>query len=107
MLCKHIIILGPSITNMESPKKSFNFLTLLAPPHNASDEYSGYVNSSKNIEVDRLLDQPVEKISSIRKEIFIKGRQETLEDVITFIASIVIYARFWIKMDNDTQPLLI
>ena len=92
---------------MEFPKKSFNFLTLLAPPYNTSDGYSGYVNSSKSVEVDRLLDQPAEKRSSIRKEIFIKGRQETLEDVITFITNIVIYARFWIKMDNDTQPLLI
>ena len=93
--------------NMESLKKSFNVLTLLAPPHNASDEYSGYINSSKNVEVDRLLDQPAEKRSSIRKEIFIKGRQDTLEDVIAFIANISVFARFWIKMDNDKQPLLI
>ena len=57
--------------------------------------------------MDRLLDQPAEKRSSIRKEIFIKGRQETLEDVITFIANINVFARFWIKMDNDKQPLLI
>ena len=93
--------------NMESLKKSFNVLTLLAPPHNESNEYSGYINSSKDVEVDRLLDQPAEKRSSIRKEIFLKGRQESLEDVITFIANITVFARFWIKMDNDTQPLMI
>ena len=47
--------------NMESLKKAFNVLTLLAPPYNSNDEYSGYVNSSKNVEVERLLDQPAEK----------------------------------------------
>ena len=83
------------------------YLLFSPPPHNESVEYSGYINSSKDVEVDRLLDQPAEKRSSIRKEIFIKGRQETLEDVITFIANINVFARFWIKMDNDTQPLLI
>ena len=59
--------------------------------------------------MERLLDQPAEKRSSIRKEIFIKGRQETLDDVIAFIANIVVYARFWIKMEDDTsiQPMLI
>ena len=93
--------------NMESLKKSFNVLTLLAPPHNESNEYSGYINSSRDVEVDRLLDQPAEKRSSIRKEIFLKGRQESLEDVITFIANITVFARFWIKMNDDTQPLMI
>ena len=57
--------------------------------------------------MDRLLDQPAEKRSSIRKEIFLKGRQESLEDVITFIANITVFARFWIKMNDDTQPLMI
>ena len=46
---------------MEYLKKYFNALTLLAPPYNTNDEYSGYVNSSKNVEVKRLLDQPAEK----------------------------------------------
>ena len=94
---------------MESLKKAFNVLTLLAPPYNSNDEYSGYVNSSKNVEVERLLDQPAEKRSSIRREIFIKGRQETLDDVIACIANIVVYAKFWIKMEDDTstQPMLI
>ena len=59
------------------------YLLFSPPPHNESMEYSSYINSSKDVEVDRLLDQPAEKRSSIRKEIFIKGRQETLEDVIT------------------------
>ena len=58
---------------MESLKKSFSVLALLAPPANSTDEYNGYINSSKNIEVDRMLDQPNEKRASIRKEVFING----------------------------------
>ena len=50
--------------NPESPKKPFSILALLAPSGSETDEYSGYVNSSKNIEVDRLLDQPNEKRSA-------------------------------------------
>jgi len=95
---------------MESLKKLFSVLALLAPPANSTDEYNGYINSSKNIEVDRMLDQPSEKRSSIRKEVFIKGRQESIDDVIAFIANIIVYARFWVKMDKDDtedQPYII
>ena len=62
---------------MESLEKSLNALTLLAPPYNSNDDYSGYVNSSKNVEVEILLDQPAEK-----------------RFVITIIADIVVCARF-------------
>ena len=63
-------------------KKSFSLLALLPPPGNQSEEYSSFVNSSKNVEVDKLLDQPEDKRTSMRKEIFIKGKQNSLEDVI-------------------------
>ena len=33
----------------------------------------------------------------MRKDVFIKGRQSSIKDVITFIANIVVYSRFWIK----------
>ena len=49
-------------------------------------------NSSKNIDADRLLDQPSEKRSAVKKDIFIKGKQETLDDVITFISNIVTFS---------------
>ena len=38
-----------------------NVLALLAPPHEDSDKYMGYVNASKNVSVDRMLDQPDKK----------------------------------------------
>ena len=63
----------------------------------ATDEYNGYINSSKNQEVENMLDQPSEKRASVKKKVFIKGRQETLDDVITFISNIVIFARYFIK----------
>ena len=56
-----------------------------------------------------MLDQPTEKRSSIRKEIFIKGKQDALEDVTAFIANIIVFARYWVKMEDDekSQPLVI
>ena len=89
--------------DLESLKKSFSVLALLAPPAEDSEEYRGYVNSSKNIEVDRMLDQPEDKRAMMRKDIFIKGNQENLQDVITFIANIVVYTRFWIKLPNNND----
>ena len=61
---------GAIDVNMDSLKKSFNILTLLDPQKTSTDEYNGYVNSSKNIEIDKLLDQPAEKRSGIRKDVF-------------------------------------
>ena len=101
---------GAIDTNMDSLKKSFSILTLLAPQNTSTEEYNGYVNSSKNIEIDKLLDQPAEKMSRIRKDVFLKGKQEALDDCITFIANIMVFARFWVKIDaNDdtSQPLII
>ena len=88
--------------DLESLKKSFSILALLAPPQDEfDDEYIGYVNSSRNVTVDRLLDQPDEKRAIMRKDIFIKGRQGNISDVISFIANIVVYARFWVTLPND------
>ena len=96
--------------DMESLKKSFSLLTLLPPPRNQSEEYSGFINSSKNVEVDKLLDQPEDKRTSMRKEIFIKGKQNSLEDVIAFISNIIAFTRFWVKMweeNNNDHPMVI
>ena len=101
---------GAIDSNMDSLKKSFNILALLSPPLESVDEYRSYINSSKNIEVDDLLEQQSEKRASIKKDIFIKGKQETMEDVLAFIANIIVFVRFWVKMDlnkGDQQPLLV
>ena len=96
--------------DMESLKKLFSLLALLPPPRNQSDEYSGFVNSSRNVDVDKLLDQPGDKRTSMRKDIFIKGRQESLDDVVSFISNIIAFTRFWVKMwedDHDDHPMVI
>lgn len=97
-------------TNMDSLKRSFSILSLLPPPMNSSDEYSTCINSSKNQEVENMLHQPSEKRSSVKKEVFIKGKQENLEDVVAFIANIVLFARYFVKMskeDTEDQPYII
>ena len=94
---------GPMDSNLESLKKSFSILSLLPPPMSATDEYNGYINSSKNQEVENMLDQPSEKRASVKKEVFIKGKQENLDDVIAFISNIVIFARYFVKMSKDEK----
>ena len=77
---------------------------------NATEEYNGYINSSKNQEIESMLDQPSEKRASVKKDVFIKGKQETLDDVIAFISNIIIFARYFVKMskvDKDEQPYII
>ena len=46
----------------------------------------------------------------MRKDIFIKGKQNSLEDVIAFISNIIAFTRFWVKMwdeNNDDHPMVI
>ena len=50
-----------------------------------------------------MLDQPSEKRASVKKEVFIKGKQENLDDVIAFISNIVIFARYFVKMSKDEK----
>ena len=108
-MLQHYYHAGPIDRDNESIKKSFNILSLLPPPINKDDEYERHINASRNTEADNILDQPSEKRSSIRKDIFIRGRQETLDDVISFIGNITVFARFWSKIPKDetSQPMLI
>ena len=100
---------GPIDKSGDSIKKTFNFLNLLPPPKTQDDEYDRHIHSSKNAEADAMLDQPSEKRAAIRKDVFIKGRQGTLDDVLAFCGNFMIFARFWSKFDTDShkQPLLV
>ena len=53
--------------NHDSLKKSSNFLSFLPPPSSSNDDYSKYMNATRNVEVELLLDQPQEKRSAIKK----------------------------------------
>ena len=61
---------------------------------NAADGYSGYVNSSRNIEVGKMLE-------AMRKYVFIKGKQESVNVVLAFVATIIVYSRFWVKISKE------
>ena len=37
----------------------------------------------------------------MRKDIFIKGKQNTINDVLAFISNIIVYARFRVKIDKE------
>ena len=43
-------------SNFESLEKSFNMLTLLPLPHDCNDELSSFMNSSRNVEVEQMID---------------------------------------------------
>ena len=57
-----------------------------------------------------MLDQTSKKRSSIKKDVFIKGRQEKLDGVISFVANIVINTRFWVIIsptNTNAHPYII
>ena len=56
-----------------------------------------------------MLDQPREKRSSIKIEILIKGKRDNIQDVIAVIANIVVFARYFIKMEikHEDQPYIV
>ena len=98
---------GAIDSNLESLKKSFSILTLLPLPHDCNDELSSFMNSSRNVEVEQILDQPADKRAGIRKEVFLKGRQKNLDDVIVFIVNIIALGRFWVKVNDDDSPMVL
>lgn len=57
-------------------QKLFSSLSLLAPLKNSTDEYNSFINSSKNNEVEIMLDQPSKKRSGVKNEIFFKRRRD-------------------------------
>ena len=59
------------------------------------------MNQNKNIEVDRILDQPEAIRAVMRKDVFIKGKQDSVNDVPTFISNIIVYSQFWINISNE------
>ena len=87
--------------NLESIKKSFSILCLLSPPDETNDEYMRYINSSRNTEVESILDTPAEKKSHLKKEVFTKGRQDSLDDIITLAANLKVFGKFWFKISED------
>ena len=73
------------------------------------DEYDKYIIASRNTEIEDILNQPSEKRSAVKKEIFIKGEQESLKDFILFIANIVVFVMYWVNMEDDasSQPTVL
>ena len=65
--------------------------------------------ASKNNEVEQVLDHPSDKRSTLKKGVFMKGRQNSLEDVTSFLGNIIAFSRFWVNMSEEsfTQPIII
>lgn len=41
----------------------------------------------------------------MKKDVYIKGHQESINDVISFISNIMIFARFWVKISNEDHDM--
>ena len=66
------------------------------------------MNSSRNVEVDQKLDKSAEKRAGMGKQKkTLRGRQETLNNVITFIANITALGRFRVKVKDDNFPMIL
>ena len=63
-----------------------------------SVEYTTALHASNNAEVERILEQPEKKRSTVGKKAFIKGQQETLDDIITLISNVMMLGRYWVTM---------
>ena len=87
--------------NIYSIRISFTIITLLYPHTFNFDKYTSILNSSRNTEVECLLDHPSERRSGIKIEVFIKGRQETLDNVPTFVSNVLVFGCFWVLMNID------
>ena len=60
------------------------------------------------MEVDQKLDKSAEKRAGMGKQKkTLRGRQETLNNVITFIANITALGRFRVKVKDDNFPMIL
>ena len=74
------------------------------------DEFLHLQNSSKNVGLEEMLHQPSEKRSSVSKTVFVKGRQDSLDDVVALLANVMVLGRFWVKFmgtDVSTYPYVL
>ena len=90
-------------------KKSLGPLVLLSPPPVNTTDYTKMMEASKNNELNELLDKPSNKRFKKRSEIFIKGKQNTLNDILHLIANIITYSRFWTgcTIDSPVSPTIV
>ena len=53
-----------------------------------------------------MLGQPEEKRSVLEKKILTKGRQETLDDVLTLISNIVVMGQYLVNIDTTKEKVV-
>ena len=95
-----------SSTKVSTVSRRVSTSLLFSPPpplNKIMDEYNRYINTSSNSEIEDILNQLSERRSAVKKEIFIKGKQKSLKDFISFMVNIVIFARYWVKMEDNAS----
>ena len=98
---------GAIDSNLESLKKSLSILIILPLPHDYNDELLSFMNSSRNVEVEKIFDQPADKRAGVRKDFFSERKADKFGVCYFLIANIIALGRFWVKVDDDDFPIIL
>lgn len=97
--------------NRHNLSHSISILNFLAdPPASNNAEYLEYLKKSHLEDLEALVEEASEKRQKIGLKVFIGGKQDTPEDVITALANIDAHFAFITPFDHkpkDQQPLLV
>ena len=97
MFHKHLLDQNTDLLN-----KRVSVLNFLAKPEygQSKDEYKKYISRNNNSEMEGVVDEAVEKRSVKDKTVFTKGRQDTLQDIITALANLIFVLEFLCNPDD-------
>ena len=79
--------ISPIDENFDQLKKSFNPLVLLSQPSVNTVDYTRIMEANKISELDDFIKE--------KSDIFIKGKQYTLKDVLHLLSNLITFSRFW------------
>ena len=97
MFHKHLLDQNTDLLN-----KRVSVLNFLAKPEygQSKEEYKKFISRNNHSEMEGVVDEAVEKRSVKDKTVFTKGRQETLQDIITALANFIFVLEFLCNPDD-------
>ena len=85
-------------------KQRVSVLNFLPKPEygQSKEEYNKYINRNHASEMEGVVDEAVEKRAAKDKTVFTKGRQDTLPDIVTALANLILVLEF---LSSNEQSL--
>ena len=86
-------------------KQRVSVLNFLPKPEygQSKEEYNKYIYRNHASEMEGVVDEAVEKRAAKDKTVFTKGRQETLPDIVTALANLILVLEFLSGNDSSLQ----